>query len=265
MKPWEVPYSERFKDRLPRVCLAFVAYGDIAPEVFGSALRWALQAGDRYKGRYEIFMPRDGAGTRREQYRARNSLADEARRMGADFILFLDDDHTLSDCPEILDVFFAEEKPLQGGLYVQRRADKIQPVITHYDDVTGMCTWATMDELPAFPGGPVGVLGGGCNWIDVSLLDFMLEPFWWPYPDENRRVNFVPHPIYGLDMHFCIKASRLGVQPWLNRRVQIGHVRTEHEVIYPPGMVSEKVCDHCDETAKWEDDRWVCSGCAEAA
>lgn len=257
VKPWEKPYAERFSGRKPRVCLGFVAFGDIYSEVFESTVAWAFQAGARLKDKFEIFT---AIASRKEQYRARNHLIEEARQHGCDFMLMLDDDHTLSDCPNIIDDFFAEEKPLQGGLYIQRRDDKEQPVIVHYNEPTGECYWYDMSEVP-MDGGPVDVLGGGCNWIDMTLFDFMRQPHWWPYPYDRREIVFLPDEKYGLDLQLSIRAKELGVQPWLNGKVKIGHVSHERKILYPPGKKHAARCPECDGLAASHGDFWVCTVC----
>lgn len=264
MRPWEQPYAERFANRKPRIALGFVAFGDIDAGVFESCMFWAMQQGVRYHNRFDLYC---NVATKREQYRARNVLVQEARKVDADFIVMIDDDHTLADCPDMLGDFFAEEKPLQGGLYVQRRNDKVQPVIQHYDRGTGHCYWATMDTIPV-NGGPVDILGGGLNWIDMTVFDFMSEDFWWPFPQDERKVTFKPHPRYGLDMHFCIKAKEeFGIQPWLNGRVKVGHVQFERQVMRPPGMKGNMVCDACDGIASWSpiEGVWTCQSCERRA
>lgn len=255
-KPWLVPYVERFKDRKPRVFIAFMAFGDIYPEVFESAMVWAFQAGRRYRDTFEVVL---GVYTRREQYRARNAAVKDAQQANADFIVMLDDDHTLSDCPDFLGKFFDTGKPLQGALYVQRQGDFLQPVIQRFNTETRICEW--IDEMPT-ASGPVDVLGGGMNWIDMTVFDFMSDPFWWPYPAREQKIWFRPHPRYGLDMHFCLKVrEELEIQPWLNFDVQVGHAFHEHAVLRPPGLKGHQQCDACDGVMVWDGENWNCQTC----
>lgn len=263
VRPWEEPYAERFKDRLPRVYIGFVAYGDIYPEVFLSAIHWAMQAGARYHGKFEFFWAQEQFA-KKEQYRARNAMVLEAQKAGADFVLTLDDDHTLADCPDMVGHFFREEKPLQGGLYVQRTDQFEQPVVARLDE-RNRYVWCKYDEIPEFPGGPVEVLGGGVNWIDCRLLDFMRQPHWWPYPHDRREVTYLPDERYGLDLQLCIRAKELGVTPWLNRRVEVGHVVHERNVLRPRGKEGNASCPRCTGLMVHEGDRWVCNTCQTEA
>ena len=259
VRPWEESYAERFKDRLPRVYIGFVAYGDIYPEVFLSTVHWCFQAGARYKGVFEIAWAQEPFA-KKEQYRARNAMALEAQKAGADFLLTLDDDHTLGDCPDILGHFFREEKPLQGGLYIQRTDEVEQPVIARQNE-KGAYVWCGYDEIPGYPGGPVEVLGGGVNWIDCRLLDFMRQPNWWPQPSEREEVVWLPDQKYGLDLQLCRRAAELGVVPWLNRNVEIGHVEHGRSVLRPRGKQGYVTCPRCHGIATHERDRWVCNTC----
>tara|TARA_R110000868_G_scaffold3130_4_gene20789 strand:+ start:2371 stop:3192 length:822 start_codon:yes stop_codon:yes gene_type:complete len=265
VRPWEESYAERFKDRLPKVYIGFIAYGDIYPEVFLSAIHWAFQAGARYKGKFEFCWAQEPFA-KKEQYRARNSLTLEAQKAGADFVLTLDDDHTLADCPDIVGHFFREEKPLQGGLYIQRTDEIEQPVICKSlgGDKYGFCSY---EELPPYPGGPVEVLGGGVNWIDARLLDFMQEPHYWPpnTAPEGRTPLFLPNTKYGLDLQLCRAATALGVTPWLNRNVELGHVVHERSILRPRGKEGNAICPQCTGLMIHDRDRWRCNTCQTEA
>lgn len=259
IKPWEEPYSQRFAGRKPKICIGWLAFGEIDPQVFESALFWAMHNGKVHSDKFEVYF---AMATRREQYRARNALIKTAQEYEADFMLMLDDDHTLMDSPNMLLDFFEAQKPIQGGLYVQRQKDQLIPVIQRYDPKTGACFWCDWNEIPGGDGGHVDILGGGINWFDMRVFDFMSDPFYWPYPADERKVWFKPHPKYGLDMHFCIKAQEtLGIKPWLNGRVKVGHAIHERMIVRPPGMTGHQMCDACDGLMVWTGDGWDCQTC----
>ena len=218
-----------------------VAFGDIYSEVFESAFAWGLQAGRRLAGRFEVYA---GIVSRKEQYRARNYLVEQASAAGADFLLMIDDDQTIMDCPGMIDAFYGARRPFQGGLMVQRRKDKVQPVAMAYDRQTGVVRWMDLDEVPA-DGGEVDIVGGGVNWIDMTLMDFVKQPHWWPYPDDRREVVFLPNQKYGLDVNLAIKVGELGVRPYLNGAVKIGHVSNEREVLRHPAQFAPMRCGSC--------------------
>ena len=241
MRPWEVPYSERFKDRLPRICIGVVAFGDIDASVYESSMAWALSAGKRYAGKFEIFFT---VANRKEQYRARNQLVRDAMQTGADFLVMLDDDHPLADCMDFLGHFYRAEKPFQGGLYLQRSNDITVPVIMKFNRATGEADFYKPSEVPT-QSGPVDILGGGINWYDMGLFDFMSEPIYWPLAE--RTCWFKPHQRYGLDLFFSLRVrEQLGVEPWLNLNVQMGHVISERQIIRPETIQGNARCPYCD-------------------
>jgi hypothetical protein len=226
----QAPYSERFAGRKPKIFIGLVAYGSIYPEVMTSWVLWSIGLGAKYADRFELYF---GMASKREQYRARNYLIQEAQLAGADFLLMIDDDHTVSDCPDMLEHFFDLEKPIQTALSVQRgRGGDIRPTVLHVDD-KGHCDFYRADEVPAEPC-PVDASGGGCTWVDMWLFDFMSQPFWFPFPEAGERVTFIPEPRYGLDINFCIRARKLlGVETWLNTNVVLGHVINERDIVRP--------------------------------
>lgn len=240
-RPWDEPYATRFAGRKPRIGIGFVGYADIYAEVFQSYVVWAMYVGKTYHDQFEIeFLP---VG-KKEQYRARNHIVERAQACNCDFLLMMDDDHTISDCPDILMYFYREEKPLQGGLYVQRRDDKSQPVIVNYDHVSQKATWADWEDVPA-GGGPVDVLGGGVNWVDMIVFDFLKQPHWFPYPSDRREVTFLPDERLGLDLQLSLGCQALGIQPWLNGNVAVGHVMNERTILRPPGLEIGR-CSTCE-------------------
>lgn len=259
-RPWEVSYGQRFRDRKPKVFVGIVSFRDIYASVFESWLHWATRVGAQYRDKFEVFY---GVSTRQEQYRARNTLVTQAMLGGADFLLMVDDDHTVGDCPDMLGHFYDARKPFQGGLYIQRRGDKEQPVILEFDEETQHCRWIGPENTPS-RSCHVDIIGGGINWFDMSLFDFMAEPHWWPRPDT--KCWFEPHPRYGLDMHWCLKLEkRLGIRPWLNMDVVVGHVSTTQEILRPAQARGVVICPECSSMVIQRDGRYDCPGCGNVA
>lgn len=258
-RPWDEPYAQRFAGRKPRIGIGFVGYADIYAEVFSSWVIWSMYVGKRYGEIFEIEWIPIG---KKEQYRARNYIVERAQISGCDFLLMVDDDHTISDCPDILMHFYREAKPLQGGLYVQRRDDKSQPVIVNYDDVKQKATWATWEQVPV-KGGAVDVLGGGVNWIDMRVFDFLKQPHWFPFPADRREVAFLPDQALGLDLQLSLGCKALGIEPWLNGNVAVGHVMNERTILRPPGLDIGR-CQKCDGLIAPNPDGFSCMVCEAA-
>ena len=229
------PYSERFAGRKPRIFIGLVAYGQIDPDVLESWVTWAMYVGRNYGDKFELYF---GKATKKEQYRARNFLIQQAREAGADFLIMVDDDHLISDCPDLLADFFALEKPIQCAVGAQRAKDGTsRPTVLRVDE-NGHCDFYEAQELPDKPS-VVDAAGGGCTWVDMWVFDFMAQPFWWPHPEAGEKVVFIPDTVHGLDIHFCIRAKKLlGLDTWLNTNVVLGHMVNERDFIYPSNRMT---------------------------
>ena len=219
-------WNERFKNKLPHVFIGIVAFQDIPHEIYLSHMIWALRLGARLDGIARISF---GIATRKEQYRARNFLVRQAETEGADFLLMIDDDQTLHNCADMIEKFYELGQPIAGGLYWQRGGAYHPVVMKGYKGNGGKQRYRFYwpHEVPTEPA-PVDVLGGGCNWFDMEALGRFKQPHWWPHPEE---VVFVPHPDYGLDVEFCMKAKALGYECWLHPEVEIGHLSHDRTVI----------------------------------
>lgn len=257
LEPWRRSYAERFAGRKPRILIGFITFGDVYAEIVESLVIWAMYVGHHYKDVFEICWsnPR-----RREQFRARNGLVEQAQDADCDFLVMVDDDHPLSDSPDFLMRFFTEEKPFQGALYVQRRNDEIRPVVQKYNPVDRQCYWMEWGLMPK-ESGPVDVLGGGLNWYDMTMFPYLDSDD----PDE-KGIFFKPNDArFGMDMRFSLRVKRdLGIDPWLNMGVQVGHVVHERAIIRPPESVPHKVCA-CGGVAYFKENQWTCMACQKAA
>lgn len=225
-------WNQRFQTRLPKIFIGICSFGEIPHEIYYSHMLWAIQQGARHFGRFELSF---GMATRSEQYRARNKLIRSAHQEGADFLLMIDDDHTLHDCVDIIDKFWELGQPIAGGLYYNRGGAYWPVVMKEFKGPNGMIhvRFLTHDEVPTEPT-PVDVLGGGCHWVEMSVFDKMKEPHFWPFPASEGGGPlevYYPHPRLGLDVYFCMKARQLGYECWLHPGIKLGHLRHEREEI----------------------------------
>ena len=225
-------WNERFKDRPPHIFIGICSFGEIPHEVYQSHMLWALRQGAICHKRFGISF---GMATRSEQYRARNKLIRAAQQEGADFLLMIDDDQTLHGCIDIIDKFWELGQPIAGGLYYNRGGLYWPVVMKLFKGPNGTqnARFMSHEELPTEPA-PVDVLGGGCHWVDMEVFDKLKEPHFWPFPAEDGGGPlevYYPHPTFGLDVHFCIKARAAGYECWLHPGVKLGHLRHERDVI----------------------------------
>ena len=201
------------------VFIGCVAYGDVDPTVLQSMFLWATHNGANYRDDYRIYF---SVASKKEQYRARNALVKQAREVNADVLLMVDDDQTPHHTLDCLKRFEMLKQPIAGGLYYQRGGAYHPVVMKEFKGLnnTRKYRFYHVSELPKKPG-PVDVLGGGFNWIEMSVFDKIREYYWWPTP---RYVSFVPDSMLGLDVHFCQKAREAGYECWLDPNIHVGHV-----------------------------------------
>jgi hypothetical protein len=221
-------WNERFANRLPHIFIAVISYGDISVESYASHVRWAMQAGARLSGKFRISFGCEEF-SRKEQYRARNGALLAAQREGADFLLMLDDDQTLDQCPDMIEKFWELGQAVAGGLYYHKGA-QYHPVVMKEFVGAGnkrKFRYLHVNEIGTEPM-PVDVIGGGCHFLDVKVFDFIKQPHHWPYPHENC---FLPDEYRGLDVDFCVKMRDAGIQPWLHPGVHLGHVANSRVVV----------------------------------
>jgi hypothetical protein len=226
-------WNERFADRPPHVYVGICAFADIPHEIYLSHVLWALQQGARHLGKFAISF---GMATRSEQYRARNKLIRAAHTGGADFLLMIDDDQTLHECPDIIDKFWELGQPIAGGLYYNRGGAYLPVVMKEHKGPGGIrhARFMRHEELPTEPA-PVDVLGGGCHWVDMKVFDKLKEHHFWPFPADEGGGPFevyYPHPQLGLDVYFCMRVRDLGYECWLHPGVKLGHLVHEREIVH---------------------------------
>ena len=221
-------WNERFANRLPHIFIAVIAVGDISQEAYASHFRFAVGLGSRLTGKFRMSFGCEEFG-RREQYRARNGALLAAQREGADFLLMLDDDQTLDQCPDMIEKFWELGQPVAGGLYYHK-GNLFHPVVMKEFEGSGgrrKFRYLHPDEIGTEPM-PVDVIGGGCHFLDIAVFDKIKEPHHWPYPHENC---FVPDEYRGLDVDFCVKMRAHGIQPWLHPGVHLGHISFSRKII----------------------------------
>jgi hypothetical protein len=221
-------WNQRFANRLPHIFIAVIAFGDISQEAYESHVCWAMQIGARLHGKFRVSFGCKAFG-RKEQYRARNGALMAATAAGADFLIMLDDDQTLDQCPDMIEKFWDLGQPVAGGLYYHKGAQYHPVVMKEFAGPNGRRKYRYLhvDEIGTEPM-PVDVIGGGCHFLDIAVFDRIKEPHYWPFPHEEC---FIPHEYFGLDVHFCQKMKDAGIQPWLHPGVHLGHIAFERKIV----------------------------------
>jgi len=215
------------------------SYRDVPFEVLEDYMRFAFYLGRRYT-EYDFFLAIKGKS---EQFRARNAIVQAALVYDSDYILMLDDDHVIDinktlgpdTSYEFLKVLIGHleadsKKGIIGALYYQR-GGKCEPVIM--EEYNGQYFFKTHEEVT---GGlqKVDVTGGGCMLIRKEVFDKIPSPW------------FEPEFEYGTDIQVCRKAKQVGFEIWCDTSIELGHIKTEREVI-----TSKNIAKHVKETDEW--------------
>lgn len=139
----------------------------------------------------------------------RNSLAQRAVDEGAEWLLFLDDDHVFPD--DILIRLLAHDLPVVGALYLQRQVP-FAPIA--YSEKTDDARYIPIDltDAPATGLLEVAALGTGGMLIRTEVFRAMEYPWF-----EHGRASE--------DLIFCDKVNELGLGPiHVDLGVRLGHM-----------------------------------------
>jgi hypothetical protein len=164
-----------------------------------------------------------------EQFRARNTIVKAAIQSGCEFLWMLDDDHIIDyeqgDQPteryDILRklIYRMREKPragVVGALYWQRGGEYL-PVMMQ-EQASGIPHFLHPMEVSGQMQ-QVDVTGGGCMLIRMEVFDRIAEPW------------FAPEHDWGTDIQLCRQVRAAGWEVWCDTSIEIGHLRSEREVI----------------------------------
>lgn len=207
-------------EKRPRIVIGIPCYGDVAPEVLEDFARFTYHCGRRMP-QYDFLL---AIRTKSEQFRARQTIVEEAQKAGADWLLFLDDDMiinpnvTLNSTPDygFVEKLIAHDVDIVGALYFQR---------------TGGCKAVAMykagergyrflsDEELTGDLQEVDVAGGGALLIRMSVFDRLPHPY------------FAPEHEFGTDVQLCRSAAKQGIITYLDSSIELGHLRKEKVII----------------------------------
>jgi len=208
-----------------KICIGIPCYQNVSYETLDDYMRFAFYLGRRY-AEYDFFLAIKGKS---EQFRARNAIIESALQYDCDYIFMLDDDHVI-DISQSLEpsenyeflrklIKHLEDNPkigIAGALYFQRGGDCSPVIMSKRDDKYFFLTHAEVT------GGmqKVDVTGGGCMLIRKEIFDKIESPWF-----EPESVGF------GTDIQICKKTAEKGYEIWCDTSIEIGHVKTEREII----------------------------------
>lgn len=148
-------------------------------------------------------------------YDARNSLCEQALKIGADAILWLDSDMLIPpDAMVRLMKHIEEGKDIVSGLYFNRKPDYRPTLFKSLDVENGKCKFTDYNDYPKDSVFEIDGCGFGCVAMRVPILTKMvLEKGNWFAPAYNS----------GEDIAFCIRAKELGYKIWCDSSIKFGH------------------------------------------
>lgn len=148
----------------------------------------------------------------------RNKLVDQARKLGVDYLFFVDSDIVLH--AHTLRRLLMLDKDIVGGTYIQRE----EPHRLLGKTVDGVMLSDVMEGMPINLHEPmeVGALPGGCLLVKMSVFDAMEEPIFQTPAYVTDSTPWTE----GEDYFFCRKARELGFSIWLDWQtsMSLGHI-----------------------------------------
>jgi len=204
------------------IMIGIPCFDGVSAETLEDYMRFAYYLGRRYQ-EFEFCL---AIKSKTEQFRARDAIVTEARKIQADYLLFLDDDHVIdidgmmgpSAKYEFLRKMIAHDKDIIGGLYWQR-GGTYNPVAMM--QANGIKYRLLEPNELEYGLQKVDVVGGGFMLIKMSLFDLIEQPF------------FEPEHTYSTDIQLCRKAKyEAGTSVWLDSSIEVGHVVKERDVLH---------------------------------
>lgn len=150
-------------------------------------------------------------------YEARNQLARQAIKIGADYVLWLDSDMIFQ--PSVLKRLYEDYKAGKGdivsGLYFRRVLPFTPVVFNTLEIVDNKPQWTAPENIPedVFEAGGVGF---GCVFMDTGVLADVMSKF------EGNA--FTPLNGVGEDLSFCWRARQCGYKIVVDPAVELGHI-----------------------------------------
>lgn len=149
---------------------------------------------------------------------ARNMLAQRAMDVGAEWILYVDDDHVFA--PDLLMNLLAHEQPIVSALYLRRAGDHSPLAFSHRDPDTKLYVPIDLTQLPGEGLLKVRATGAGGLLIRTEVFRAIdSEPTWF----EHGRVHGTDWNA-AEDIIFCEKAQRAGFDVYVDLDSPIGHM-----------------------------------------
>lgn len=201
-----------------KLLIAVPGFHGIQPEVQTPFMAMMYHCGRVLSQAYDIA---PAILTKREQFRARNNLVDQAIGGGFDWLLMLDDDMIVPY--DLLPRLLTHDKDICGALYYQRGGGYHPVIMVKAKQSNGdwVARFIRYDHpMLKEPGlHKVDVIGGGCMLFKVDVFRKLLPPyFWWEYTT-------------GTDIAICTRLADAGFAIYCDTSLELGHLRSDRDVI----------------------------------
>lgn len=203
------------------ILIGIPCYDGVPADTLEDYMRFAYYLGRRYQ-EYNFCL---AIKAKTEQFRARNAIVNEARKVNADYLFFLDDDHIIdvdgmlgpSAKYEFLKKMVSHDKDIVGGLYWQRGGTYNPVAMIRVDDIQ----YRLLEPFEVTGGlQRVDVVGGGCMLVKMDVFEKIQEPY------------FAPEHTYSTDIQLCRAAAEKGCEIWLDSSIELGHVVKERSILH---------------------------------
>lgn len=164
--------------------------------------------------------------------KARMMIVQEAYKMGADYLFWIDDDALVKE--DILDRLIAHDKEIIVTPYPMRKPPYQCGVLrSRTGDIEDHTNYVNLDWNTDLNRGLIEVDGGGTHAMltkmsvygPPSLDGESIEEYSKRKPGEVPYPWFVLAPFGGTeDMYFCLMARRCGIKVWCDSDQEAGHV-----------------------------------------
>jgi len=144
----------------------------------------------------------------------RNAITKHMLDAGADWVLYLDDDHILSR--DVLMRLLAADKDVISAHYVQRQPP-FNCVAMQTELPNGKFLYKKLE--PTESGlVKVAAAGAGCLLVRRKVIEALDAPYW--------TLGQIHPASWGDDLHFCSRVRKAGFDIWVDLDNAIGHLMT---------------------------------------
>lgn len=182
------------------ILIGLPVHGNVNPAVVASLL--SLTSNINYPGKVHL-------QSNCYVHDARNKIVNEAQKLGASYLMFIDADMVFP--PDGVNRLVEQDKDIIGGLYYRRQPPHL-PTINQVDGDRLIVPRKFPKDKPF----EVFALATGFMLINMKVFE-KIKPPWFYFGNFHGRSM-------GEDVYFCRKAHDAGFKIWCDPTIPLGHV-----------------------------------------